>query len=171
MADLIEDLKARGRILHREAKTLNPAAVARLRALPELRTLDEESLAASLKRRHCLAAIARELGFEGWPHAVAVLRGKAPEDFGTLLYPPGADAHWNIWSASYEEARALREQTGGYLLAYKRHFFIVDRHFVATLGLDPEDPDWELLGRDWARPKRIAARQRLYAKLIAARKS
>jgi hypothetical protein len=68
-------------------------------------------------------------------------------DFGTLLYPDGADAHWNIWSASYAEARSIRAHYGGYLLAYRRHFFIVDRYFIETLGLLPEDPDWELIGR------------------------
>ena len=57
--------------------------------------------------------------------------------------PDGADTHWNIWSASYAEARSIREHHGGYLLAYRRHFFIVDRYFIETLGLLPEDPDWE----------------------------
>ena len=87
------------------------------------------------------------------------------DDFGTLLYPNGASAHWNIWSASYDEAKAIRADHGGYLLAYKRHFFIVDRHFIETIGLDPDDPDWEKMGRDWVRPKDPEARGRLYARL------
>ena len=29
------------------------------------------------------------------------------DDFGTHLYPHGASAHWNIWSASYDEAKAI----------------------------------------------------------------
>lgn len=166
MDDPILDLKSRARILHRQARRLDPAALSRLRTLPELRNLEDGSQVDCLKRRHCLAVIARELGFEGWPHARAVLAGTASEDFGTLLYPPGADVHWNIWSANYEEARDLREQIGGYLLAYRRHFFVVDRHFIETLGLDPDDHDWELLGRNWVKPLRLGARRRLYAKLI-----
>ncbi len=79
------------------------------------KTRTVSSLSASIKRRHCLAVVARELGFQGWPHAVGVLGGTDSTDFGTLLYPDGADAHWNIWSASYAEARAIREQHGGYL--------------------------------------------------------
>ena len=43
---------------------------------------------------------------------------------------------------------------------------IVDRYFIETLGLDPEDPDWEAIGRDWVRPASLKARERLYAKLI-----
>ena len=169
MAGVISDLKARARILHRQIGQGESHAMARTRQLPEFRDQDLSSLRASVRRRHCLAVVARELGFQGWPHAVGVLRGTDSNDFGTLLYPDGADAHWNIWSASYAEARAIREQHGGYLLAYRRHFFIVDRYFIETLGLRPEDPDWELIGRDWVRPRQADARERLYGKLIQQR--
>ena len=169
MAGVISDLKAQARILHRQVSQHEPLAVARTQQLDEFKDHDAVSLAASVKRRHCLAVIARELGFQGWPHAVAVLDGTDSSDFGTLLYPNGADAHWNIWSASYNEARAIREEHGGYLLAYRRHFFIVDRYFIETLGLHPDDPDWELIGRDWVRPRRADARERLYGKLIQQR--
>lgn len=169
MAGLVEILRSHARILQRAAAVGDRAAGHRLRALAELRELDDETLAATVKRRHALAVIATELGFDGWPHAAAVLAGERADDFGTLLYPAGASAHWNIWSADYEEARALREQHGGWLLAYKRHFFIVDRYFVETIGLDPEDSDWDRIGRDWARPRDPAARARLYAKRIRCR--
>ena len=48
-------------------------------------------------------------------------------------------------------------------------FFITDRHFIATLKLDPDDPDWERIGRDWVKPSKPDARERLYAKLIRIR--
>ena len=169
MPTVMDELKARARILHRRARTLEHAALVRLRTLDELRGLDDATLAAAVKRRHCLALVAHELGFKGWPHAVAVLSGTATDDFGTLLYPEGGAAHWNIWSASYDEARTIRAQHGGYLLAYRHHFFIADRYFIETLGLDPDDPDWEHIGRDWVRPQHLDARDRLYAKLIRQR--
>jgi hypothetical protein len=169
MAGLVEILRSHARILQREAAARTPAALARLRALTELAALDDEALAAAVKRRHALAAIALELGFEGWPHAAAVLAGERADDFGKLLYPKGGAAHWNLWSADYEEARALRKQHGGWLLAYQRHYFIVDRYFLETLGLDPDDADWERIGRDWVRPRDPAARERLYARLIRQR--
>jgi len=169
MAGVISDLKAQARILHRQIGQRESQAVRRTRQLPEFRDHDVASLLVSIKRRHCLAIVARELGFQGWPHAVGVLRGTESTDFGTLLYPDGANAHWNIWSASYAEARAIREQHGGYLLAYRRHFFIVDRYFIETLGLQPDDPDWELIGRDWVQPRQLDARERLYGKLIRRR--
>jgi hypothetical protein len=169
MAGAIFHLKNEARILHRQVVEGDAAAVARVQQLAELRGSDRRMLGVHIKRRHCLTVVARELGFEGWPHAVAILRGRETNDFGTLLYPKGGEVHWNIWSASYPEARAIREEHGGYLLAYRRHFFITDRYFIETLGLDPDDPDWQLIGRDWVRPGRVDARERLYSKLFQKR--
>jgi len=166
MAGVISYLKAQARILHRHIVDGESAAVVRVQRLAELRDYTAAEIAVHARRRHCLAVIANELGFHGWPHAVAVLSGKETSDFGTLLYPTGGEAHWNIWSASYEEAKAIRGQHGGYLLAYRRHYFITDRYFIETLGLSPDDPDWERIGRDWIKPCQMDARSRLYEQLI-----
>ena len=86
MVDVVDGLKARARILHANVTKKEPAALTRARTLPELKKVpDDGTLAAEVKRRHCLAVIARELGFEGWPHAVSVLTGTRDDDFGTLL--------------------------------------------------------------------------------------
>ena len=169
MENIVHHLRAKARRLQSRVEQRDPDAVDRVRSLPELATSDDERLASSIQRRHCLAVIARELGFDGWPHARSILTGQATGDFGRLLSPPGAAAHWNIWSASYEEARAIRAEHGGYLLAYRRHFFIVDRYYLETLGLDPDDTDWDRIGRDWVKPHEPSARARLYGKLIARR--
>lgn len=160
---IIEDLKHRARQLHRAAQAGEPDAVARMRALPELK--NEPSLETAVRRRHCLTVVARELGFESWAHLAHVAEGGC-RDFGTFLYPPGAP-YWNIWSASYEEARDIRREHGGYLLPYKEQFIIVDRHFVEALGLDPDDPDWERIGRDFVRPADTDARARLFEGRLA----
>lgn len=169
MNDPIHELKVRAELLHHGVSALEASALERLRALPEHKKADADQLseaAKAIRRKHCLAVVAREAGFQSWSHANDVVAGRNAEDFGTLLNPPGASAHWNIWSASYDEAREIRREHGGYLLAYKRHFFIVDRYYIETLGLDPEDEDWERIGRDWVRPLDLAARARLYAKLL-----
>ncbi|MBK8229125.1 MAG: hypothetical protein IT349_15895 [Candidatus Eisenbacteria bacterium] len=137
--------------------------------MSEFRGCDDATTAAGIRRRHCLHLIANEFGFRSWTHALAVLSGQRVEDFGTLLYPKGGAAHGNVWLASYDAAAAIRRESGGYLLAYQRHYFIVDRYFIETLGLDPEDADWAAIGRDWARPTAPAARTRLYGRLIARR--
>jgi len=69
MVDVLDDLKAQARRLQAHVQDRKPAALVRLRALPELREADDAALAATVKRRHCLAVLARELGFDGWPHA------------------------------------------------------------------------------------------------------
>ncbi len=161
MATIIHNLKAQARILHRQAADQDPAALARLKAAG--------ITGDPIKRGHFLSALARELGFDGWPHALQVLGGSPSGDFGTLLYPSSSGAYSNIWSASYEEARSIRAEHGGYLLAYKHQFFIAERDFIETLGLDADDPDWNLIGRDWVRPANPEARGRLYEKLVRVR--
>jgi hypothetical protein len=167
--DPVQELKIRAEILQHRLERAEPDALPRLRSLRELKTASTAELAAHatrVQRKHCLAVVAREAGFDDWLHASTVLSGESCDDFGTLLCLAGSAAHWNIWSAAYEEARAIREEHGGYLLAFKRQFFITDRFYLETLGLDPEDPDWDALGRDWARPRDPDARRRLYAKLL-----
>jgi hypothetical protein len=171
MIDPIQELKLRAELLHRRVQAQEPPALQRLRALPELRAAGAEALrGASLdvQRKHCLAVVAREVGFQSWQHASRVLGGDESEtDFGTALYPRGCSGFLNHWFTSYEEARVQRTEHGGYLLAYKRHFFVVEGHFIEMLGLDPEDPDWAAMGWDWVRPRDAGARRRLYGKLLA----
>ena len=167
----------RAELLHKGVQAADSSALERLRVLPELRKADLDALRAaapSIQRKHCLAAVARGLGFASWDHARRVLGGDSSEtDFGKLLYGGSGGSRLNHWFASYDEAKGfLAEHEGAeprrYLLAYQRHFFIVDAHFIEALGLDPVDPDWEAIGWDWARPRSPDARARLYAKLLAA---
>jgi hypothetical protein len=162
-----------------------------VRQLKALRELDAAELARSLQRRHCLALIAQELGFAGWPHAKRVLGevprtsdskprrgsgavevGDAPlSDLGTLMHLEQGGAYCHVWSASYVEASAIRAEHGGYLLPYKRQFFIAEPGYIASLGLDPSHPDWARIGRDWVRQGVLCAHARLTEKVIEARLS
>lgn len=169
MADIIDHLKAHARILHRKALARSPAALTRLRRVAELKSQSDDDLVASVRRRHCLTAIANELGFGSWSRAFAALRGSANADFDTLLYPPSVHGHWNIWCASYDEAKPIHRTHGGYLLTYKHQFLVVDADFIDSLGIDRDDPDWEKIGRDWARPGEPSARRRLCEKLVRRR--
>lgn len=166
MLDVLDQLRNQARVLQRKAQAGDEASCKRLQQLPELAALDVATLATTVQRRHALALVAREQGFTAWGQLTAVLAGQSEGDFGTALYGPECYGHWNIWSASYEEARGIREEHGGYLLPYKRQFLIVERSFIDSLGLDPDDPDWQAIGRDWVNPGDVAARRRLYGKLI-----
>jgi len=112
--------------------------------------------------------LAHELGFESWQYCRAVLEGNADErGFGTLLWHPRLSGFANHWFANHGEADEQRRLHGGYLLPYQRHFSVVTADYVAALGLDPDDSDWERMDWDWARPQDELARGRMVAKLLA----
>ena len=71
------------------------------------------------------------------------------------------------WFARYGEARASLEAEGGYLFPYRHQFFVCDRSLLETLAIDPDDSDWERIGRDWIRPLDASAHSRLEQKLVA----
>lgn len=54
--------------------------------------------------------------------------------------PTRCGAHINLWYRTRAHAAEVWRQRGGYLLAYRRQFLIVDRFYIETLGLDPDDP-------------------------------
>jgi hypothetical protein len=166
MTDPIRELKIRAELFHRQLIRSQPAALVRLRALPAFRSCSDgelQSMAPSVRRRDCLSVLARELGFLGWQHAKQIIT-TAPKDadFGTGLYPARCCGHVNLWYARYADADIGHLESGGYLLAYRRQFVVVERPFIEDLGRDPDDHDWQRLGFDWARPRERAARTRLY---------
>lgn len=86
------------------------------------------------------------------------------DDADELWYAGNLDVFLNRWFSDYGEARGSLEAEGGFLLPYRRHFFVCQPEAVRALGLDPEDPDWNLIGRDAARPADAEAMRRLREK-------
>lgn len=167
MIPVIDRLKQRARILQQLASAADPRAATELRVLPEFASPKRE--ASSATRAQCLSAIARQLGFQGWPHTESVLAGARLVDMGTLLAPPSGSAFTNIWVSSYEEASELHRKAGGYLLGFRRQYFLASAEYVRHLGLDPDDPDWSRIQRDWPNAPDAPARARLYGQLAALR--
>jgi hypothetical protein len=83
------------------------------------------------------------------------------KDAEELWYAPTLDVFLNRWFSNYDEARAARDGGGGFLLPYRRHFFVCEPDVIRALGLEPEDADWERVGWDCARPADAAAYRRL----------
>jgi len=71
----------------------------------------------------------------------------------------------NHWFSDYAGARAHLDAEGGFLFPYGSHFFVTCAGAIRERGLDPDDPDWERIGWDWARPADVAARERLQSQL------
>jgi hypothetical protein len=173
MTSATRELKIQAEILHKRIRALDTRYLGRLRILKSCRRSSDEQLiamAAAIQRRDCLAVIAAESGFANWRQARAALAGDSEAvEFGTLLYPD-CGAGLNRWYTRYADAATVRAACNGYLLAYKRQYLVVDRDYIESLGLDPGDADWRELGFDWVRPASLAARTRLYDKLIAGRR-
>ena len=85
-------------------------------------------------------------------------------DADKLWYQPNLDVFLNRWFSTYEEARRSLESEGGFLLPYRRHFFVCEADVIKEMGLEPDDPDWERIGRDGAQPGDMEAYERLYRK-------
>ena len=106
-----------------------------------------------------------------WDHARTVLGGLAApgDDFGTLWHAPRTGILLNQWFASYGEVRAVHAQdTGAYLLPYKRQFMLVQADFIAELGVDPQAAQWNALGRDAVAGYGSAAWSELASQRLAA---
>ena len=85
-----------------------------------------------------------------------------------LWYAPTLDVFLNRWFSNYDDARAARASGGGFLLPYRQHFFVCEAAAVRAMGLEPDDPDWERIGWDGARPQDAGAYRRLSEKRLRA---
>jgi len=85
-------------------------------------------------------------------------------DTDDIWYQPSLDVFLNRWFSNYAEARRSLDSDGGFLLPYRHHFFVCETDVIQALGLDPNDPDWEKVGRDCAKPVDGEAYQRLIDK-------
>lgn len=173
----LRECKVRASILLKDLCSSEPSratrAAERLRALPAFARLSPGELLArkeSVQRKHALAVIAQEQGHASWAELKQALGGdeEAPLRLDTeAFFSRNRGAFLNRWFSSYAEALASLRTVGGYLFPFREQFFVTDAGFLAALGVDPKDPDWERMGFDWVEPLDPAARARLEQKLIA----
>lgn len=152
----IKECKILASLLLKAIRSANPdaalKAAKRIKRLPEFNDMSLENiLAFEVKRKHALAAIALEKGFQSW----ADLKCQLPFIKGGFL---------NHWFANYADAKAKQQADGGYLLPYQNQFIVCDQDYIVNLGFDISDPDWKMIGYDWARPSNQVAWKRLYRK-------
>ncbi|MEM7734285.1 MAG: hypothetical protein AAF267_00705 [Deinococcota bacterium] len=145
-------------------------AALRLGKLPQFANLIPQALATQetrVQHKHALNVIALEQGYADWAALKHVLEQDCINSLqATWLYPPQCHGFLNEWHAHYEVAKAAHVRVGGYLLTYKRHYFVCTQDYIQTLGLDPDDADWAQLGWDWANPADEATKRRLERKLL-----
>ena len=65
---------------------------------------------------------------------------------------------------SYPSAKIEQRTSGGFFLSYKKQFFVCEESYIKALGMDPNDPDWHAIERDWVKPGSQKAFHRLNRK-------
>ncbi|MET3106621.1 hypothetical protein AAKU67_001331 [Oxalobacteraceae bacterium GrIS 2.11] len=130
-------------------------ALNRFLKLPEFSDCNKAEFPASIiKRKHALQVIALEQGFASW----ADLKCQLPFIRGGFL---------NQWFANYAVAKDYQREHGGFILPFKKQCSLCTAEYIANLGFDPNDTDWQLIGYDWVHPADAMARQRLHVKWIS----
>lgn len=176
--DNLEEYKIQASILLKLLRSANSEnalqAAARLQVLPHFANVAPEQIVNrkdEIKRKHALSVIAQENGRSSWQKFKANFEREAKREAMrsrgtyTSLYPQRCEGFLNEWCPTYEVARQHLGQMGGYLLPYKTQYFICTPEFIKTLGLHPDDPDWQRIGWDWVKPADRDAWERLNSKL------
>jgi hypothetical protein len=146
-------------------------AAERFRILPYFSADEPGAILArrgSIRLKHALAVVAAELGYPTWPACRRRMETPPNQRLDTeAFFARMGSAYLNRWFTRYDEARASLEADGGYLFPFRRQFFVCPSGFLEDRGIDAADPDWDGIGRDWARPRDEAARDRLERRLVA----
>lgn len=149
----------------------------RVRSIAKFGTVEDDAViaqAAACPIGPFLDLVAGEQGFDGWRSLVREMGSSSPaDDEATELYMFNeSEFSLNVWCPTYEAAREyLDTRRGFYLLEYRGKCFLAQAPHIRGLGLDPNDPDWERIGRDWVKPRDPEAKQRLRDKLRAHREA
>ena len=93
--------------------------------------------------KHAYWVLALEHGYDNWKQFKdTIIR----ED---CMYYGNCGAYLNVWFANYDEAKHYHQEQGGYLLPYRKDYYVCTKEVVLYLGLDEHDAEWEKLGNNW----------------------
>lgn len=168
----VERCRQEARTLHHDLRATDPAraraAAVRFAQLPQFAAVALDDLVAGkvpVRRAEAQQVVALAHGFVSW---YALLETSLPELHRLPMHHDRMGAYVNRWFTTYEEAAASLAADGGYLLPYRKQFFVTAFDAVRELGLDPADPDWARIGFDWVRPRDAEAHLRLCRARLAA---
>ncbi|NNC09317.1 hypothetical protein HJC10_41695 [Corallococcus exiguus] len=170
----LHEYKVRASLLLKDLDSSDTAratrAAERMRALPFFATLSLGEVLArrdTVQHKHGLAVVAREAGHTTWTELKQALEGGARALDTRAFFQKGQSPFLNRWFSTYEEASRSLDAQGGFLFPFRDQCFICEADFLQALGIDSRDADWERMGRDWVRPRDLAAKERLEAKLVS----
>ena len=155
----------------------NYQLINRLKQLPLFKDKSDEEIKSffpTITLQHCREVIALENDCKSWYELCIKYRklDNSSPDEESLWYVHDNNSGLNIWFAKYEKAKQyLKTSQRGFLFPYKKTYFVADHQHVIKLGVDPLDPDWEKIGRDWVEPQDEIAKKSLWDKLVKAQKT
>lgn len=163
----LREYKTRARLLLKALRSseaeARAAAIQKIRILPLFEGMSDEAIVKRGLLKHALHVVAMGAGLPSFDELKwACERSLTAEWEGFYPRPSGGLNHW---CRSYEEARGIHQQVGGYLLPYRHQYFVCRPEHIEAIGMDPGDGDWEKLGFDWIEPKDRQAHNRLRHKL------
>lgn len=158
-----EFLKNEADLLLKHAKQGDAGVISRFRQLPLFASLSSDNAEAlnDLQLKHAFSIIAVENSYGSWTELKSALDTAAETsplaEIKEQFYPKGFTTYWNIWLAKYSQAKKVLDEGKGFLLPFKNQFFIVEEHFVDSIGLPHTLPEWNEIGNDWVHPKNVKA--------------
>jgi len=161
----LQELQSRAERLFEGIEARNAQCLERIHAqVPRL----AKASSREINIEHARTTLAREVGFKTWQMATEVLEGRSVpgDDFGDFWYSTATDVMLSHWCRNYQEARAVQEEEGGFLIPYRRHFAVVEKAYIEILGMDADDPDWQVVGHDVAQPRDKMGYRRLVSRRL-----
>ena len=160
----LEECKINASILMKELRSKDDAivkkAAERFTCLPIFKDHDLAKVLSAAKRKHALNVIAIEQGYASWVE----LKKELEPPIGQTFVESYKGGFLNKWFVSYPSAKMEQRTSGGFLLPYKKQFFVCEESYIKALGMDPNDPDWHAIERDWVKPGSQKAFHRLNRK-------
>jgi hypothetical protein len=164
--NIFEESKIQATILLKDLRSEDPIkiqlSIKRLRILSKFQNNSVTDIINQAKRKDALLIIALEKGFDSWL--------QLKNYFYRILSSPFEDNYvggfLNLWFTRYVDAKSQQKKQGGYLLPYKKQYFLANEEYIKALGLDPFDPDWKLIDWDWVKAKDKNALNRLFQKWL-----
>lgn len=157
----LEEYKTQASLLLKSLKKGDADALKHFKSLAEFFDKEAMSIINQAKRKHALIIVAKLHGFSSWNQFKKMHEGLISESF-VDIYQGG---FLNNWFASYQEAKAHQNNFQGFLLPYKKQFFICDADFINFIGFDADNPDWSLIAYDWIKPANTKSWSRLNKQL------
>jgi len=160
----LDELKIQAKILLKSARNNQSSAIQRLAKhsgnKPRSHSLDL-AYTDLAKLKHCQHVIAREVGFENWQHAYAILSANdntlsntasdsVAVNMGKFWHSHSCDALINLWFSSYQKALiALQTKPSNYLIPYQQQFIVVTEDYLKLIDLhDVETSLWRDVKHD-----------------------